>query len=134
VEALAAEAKAEDAAAWAAAQAAAAAAREAAAAAAAVSAAARVKLEERVESTMLAGKSQSAGKMQFLDIERAEAQLQQARAAGHGGRCGCGHPQVSGLGRTPTRKESFRRSAGDLEDLSGSTIDHSPFCPIGVVS
>ena len=35
-----------------------------------MSAAARVKLEERVESTMLAGKSQSAGKMQFLDIER----------------------------------------------------------------
>lgn len=37
---------------------------------AATAAAARVRLEEQVELTMAAGKSQTAGKMQFLDIER----------------------------------------------------------------
>ncbi len=42
---------------------------------AATAAAARVKLEERVEETMLAGKNQTAGKMQFLDIERIRAEF-----------------------------------------------------------
>ena len=42
---------------------------------AATAAAARVKLEEQVELTMAAGKSQTAGKMQFLDIERIRAEF-----------------------------------------------------------
>jgi GGDEF domain-containing protein len=42
---------------------------------AANAAAARVRLEEQVELTMAAGKSQTAGKMQFLDIERIRAEF-----------------------------------------------------------